>query len=93
MSIPENSTDQTVSILNESFDKYKTACYGDRELPADQLHEVRRAYLSGMVWYVSKMEHINGPLMLAIICKAVAKILELDSSITAATDESPVKDG
>jgi hypothetical protein len=91
MPTPKSIIDLSVSILNESFDKYKTACYGDRELPADQLHEVRRAYLSGMIWYVSKMEHTS--LMLPILCEAVAKILELDSNITAAIDKSPVKDG
>lgn len=41
--------DQTAANLNREWSRYRAACYGDRQLPADQEREVHQAFLSGMV--------------------------------------------
>lgn len=89
--MPENEVEQCVSILNASFANYKAACYGDTELSADQLLEVRQAYLSGMVWLAGHLA--TAPVRLTILCRAIATILELSSTVTTPIDEAIAKGG
>lgn len=41
---------QVKANLEQAFDEYRRACYGDRVLPASQLQEVRQAFFSGIHW-------------------------------------------
>lgn len=43
-----------VKSLNDGYDEYRKACYGDCELSPVQVRETKQAFLSGIHWLVSR---------------------------------------
>jgi len=46
--------------LELAFEGYKQACYGNFDLPPEQLKELRRAFLSGVHWLNAELGHPEG---------------------------------
>lgn len=52
--------------VNDAYDEYRKACYGDFRLQLHQLRETKQAFLSGIHWLAARDDYSPNELQAAI---------------------------